>query len=55
MFTFTASDVFDEIASDLYPSPMKKGQELLLTNSLTGPIYDIVPPFAEEGDVPILG
>ena len=55
MSTLAASDVFDETASNLHPYLMKKGQELLLTNTLTDPVCDIDPPFAKEGNAPILG
>ena len=55
MFTFTASDVFEETGSDLYPYPIKKGQELLLTHGSTDPVCDSIPPFAEEGNAPIIG
>lgn len=53
--TFTESDTFEETSSDLYKYPMKKGEELLLTNGLTDPTCDSFPSFAEEGDAPILG
>jgi len=55
VFTFTESDFFEETASDLFSYPIKKGQELLLTNGSTDPVCANVPPFAEEGDAPILG
>ena len=53
--TFTASHVFEETSSDLYPYPMTKGQELLLSNGLTATVCDSLPAFAEEGDAPVLG
>jgi len=55
VFTFTTSDVFTESASNLYDYPIQRGQELLLTNGLTDPICDSVPPFAEEYDAPVIG
>ena len=53
--TFTPNHIFEETSSDLYPYPMMKGQELLLTNGLTDPICDSLPTFAEEGNAPVLG
>ena len=39
----------------MYPYPIQKGQELLLTNGSTDPVCGSVPPFAEEYDAPIVG
>ena len=55
MFTFTTSDVFEETSSDLFPYPIKKGQELVLTKGSNDPVCDSFPLFAEEGDAPIVG
>jgi hypothetical protein len=55
VFTFDGSEIWDETASDLFPYPMKRGQELLLRNGFNGAICDLIPPFSEEYDAPIFG
>eukprot|EP00581_Thalassiosira_minuscula_P008298 CAMPEP_0183702756 /NCGR_PEP_ID=MMETSP0737-20130205/764_1 /TAXON_ID=385413 /ORGANISM="Thalassiosira miniscula, Strain CCMP1093" /LENGTH=916 /DNA_ID=CAMNT_0025929427 /DNA_START=314 /DNA_END=3061 /DNA_ORIENTATION=- len=55
VFYFTTDDQFEETGSDLFEYPVWKGQELLLTKGSTDPVCGSVPPFAEEGDAPIIG
>jgi hypothetical protein len=55
VFAFDGSEIWDETASDLYPYPIARGQELLLRNGFNGAICALIPPFAEEYDAPIFG
>ena len=52
---FDGSEIWDETASNLFTYPMMRGQELLLRNGFNGAICDLIPPYAEEYDAPILG
>ncbi|KAL7542499.1 hypothetical protein ACHAXR_011825, partial [Thalassiosira sp. AJA248-18] len=55
-FEFDDTEVWDETASDTFPYPLLKGQELLLRNGLNDNSFcDAVPSFASEGNAPIFG
>ena len=48
VFYFDENDTFEETASDMYPYPMQRGLELILTNGFDGPVCDSVPKFVEK-------
>ncbi|KAL7543207.1 hypothetical protein ACHAXR_012486, partial [Thalassiosira sp. AJA248-18] len=55
-FTFDEDDIFAETSSNLLNQFLGlRGNELLLQDGYHGPICDLIPPFAENGDVPVFG